>query len=112
LNSHFRVEVNQAGSATVLTLSGELDLSSSPALEEELERTAGADSVVVDLRGLEFIDSTGLSVLVKAHQEAQDSGREFGLVKGGAQVQRLLDLTGLTERLTLADAPEELLRDG
>jgi anti-anti-sigma factor len=93
----------------VLTLTGELDLASSPALEEELGKLRDPEFLIVDLRGLEFIDSTGLSVLVKAHQGAQEAGRGFGLVKGGAQVQRLLALTGLDERLTVADAPEELL---
>jgi len=105
-----RVEVRSEGRSAVLTLTGELDLASSRALEEELGKLVDAESVILDLRPLEFIDSTGLSVLVKAHQEAQDEGREFGLIKGGAQVQRLLALTGLDERLTVVDAPEELLR--
>ena len=65
--------------------------------------------LVLDLRELEFMDSTGLSILVKANQRAADAGRRFGLVKGSRQVQRLLDLTGVAERLTLVDAPEQLL---
>jgi anti-anti-sigma factor len=109
LPSHFKTEVRQQGPATVICLSGELDLASSAALEEVLEGTAGAQILILDLRDLEFIDSTGLSVLVKAHQAAEEGGRQFGLVKGGAQVQRLLTLTGLAERLRVADAPEELL---
>lgn len=92
-------------------MTGELDLASSALLEEQLETVARSESVIVDLRKLEFIDSTGLSVLVKAHQEAQESGRKFGLVRGSAQVQRLLGLTGLAERLTVADAPDDLLGD-
>jgi anti-sigma B factor antagonist len=91
----------------VISVSGELDLASSPALEEELERVAKSDAtvIVVDLAELEFMDSTGLSVLVRAHQRAQDSGRRLGLVNGSQQVQRLLALTGVADRLTLADAP-------
>jgi anti-anti-sigma factor len=107
--SHFSTEVRKQGQATIIALSGELDLASSAALEEELDRVAGTGVLILDLRQLEFIDSTGLSVLVKAHQEAEESGREFGLVKGGAQVQRLLALTGLAERLRIADAPDQLL---
>ena len=109
MQRHFRVEVRSEGPDSVLTLFGELDLASSPALEEELDRVAGSARVVIDLRELEFIDSTGLSVLVKAHQRAGEEGREFGLVKGAGQVERLLSLTGLAERLNVADAPEELL---
>ena len=93
----------------MLRLFGELDLASSPVLEEELEKVSGHQLIVIDLRELEFIDSTGLSVLVKAHQRAKDQGRELGLVKGEGQVQRLLGLTGLADRLKIADVPEELL---
>jgi anti-sigma B factor antagonist len=111
MQSHFRVEVANRGEAAVISVSGELDLASSPALEEELERVAGSDAslVIVDLRNLEFMDSTGLSVLVRAHQRAAESSQRFGLVNGSQQVQRLLSLTGVADRLVLADAPEELL---
>lgn len=111
MQSHFRVETRNDERGIVLVVAGELDLASAPALEDELNKVmSGSEGViVVDLRQLEFIDSTGLSVLVKAHQRAQESEREFGVVKGGAQVQRLLSLTGLAERLTVAETPEELL---
>ena len=111
MQSHFRVEVRNADATTVISVSGELDLASSPALEEELERVAQSDAqlVVIDLRGLEFMDSTGLSVLVRAHQRAEENGRRLGLVNGSQQVQRLLTLTGVADRLMLTDVPEELL---
>ena len=111
MQSHFRVEVRNADATTVISVSGELDLASSPALEEELERVAQSDAqvVVVDLRNLEFMDSTGLSVLVRAHQRAEEHGRRLGLVNGSQQVQRLLTLTGVADRLMLTDMPEELL---
>ena len=98
----------------MISVSGELDLASSPALEEELDRVAasGTGLVIVDLRELEFMDSTGLSVLVKAHQRAEEQGKRFGLVNGSQQVQRLLTLTGVADRLTLVNAPEELFGGG
>jgi anti-anti-sigma factor len=91
----------------VLAISGELDLAAASSLEEELDRALGSGSrvIVVDLKSLEFIDSTGLSVLVRAHQRAQEAGLELGLVNPGAQVERLLSLTGLADRLTLAEHP-------
>jgi anti-anti-sigma factor len=55
------------------------------------------------------MDSTGLSVLVRAHQRAVENSQRFGLVNGSQQVQRLLSLTGVADRLALADAPEDLL---
>lgn len=84
-------------------------MASGPELEAELERVNESELIIVDLRRLEFIDSTGLSVLVKANQRAQDAGRRFALVNGGSQIQRLLSLTGIADRLTLVDTPEELL---
>jgi anti-sigma B factor antagonist len=111
VQSHFQVDVRNSDDATVISVSGELDLASSPALEEELERVAqsNAQLVVVDLRNLEFMDSTGLSVLVRAHQRAEENGRRLGLVNGSQQVQRLLTLTGVADRLALTDVPEGLL---
>ena len=111
VQSNFRVEVRGGGEAVVLNVSGELDLASSPALEQELDSHAvtGAPMVIVDLRQLEFMDSTGLSVLVRAHQRSVESGQRFGVVKGPQQVQRLLGLTVVADRLTFGDSPEELL---
>jgi anti-sigma B factor antagonist len=114
VQNHFRVEVTSDGRSTVITVSGELDLASSAALEDELGRVSasGVERVVIDLRELEFMDSTGLSTLVKAHQRAEQAGQEFGLVRGPQQVQRLLSLTGVEERMRIADTPEELLGGG
>jgi anti-anti-sigma factor len=105
--SGFGVEVATQGEATIIKVSGELDLASSPALEVELERASetGGPVIVVDLARLEFMDSTGLSVLVRAHQRAGQTGQRFGLINGSQQVQRLLTLTGVAERLGLAAVP-------
>jgi len=94
----------------IIGVTGELDLASSPALEQELESgtASRAEVVIVDLRQLEFMDSTGLSVLVRAHQRATDNGQRFAVVQGPQQVQRLLSLTGVADRLTLVDTPEEV----
>jgi anti-sigma B factor antagonist len=107
MQSQFRVEVASKGEASVVSVIGELDLASSPTLEEELERLAvgNAPLVIVDLSALEFMDSTGLSVLVRAHHRSEETGQRFGLVNGSQQVQRLLSLTGVAERLTLEETP-------
>lgn len=114
VQSNFNVEIHNGSQAVVIGVSGELDLASSPALEQELERGAAAQAevVIVDLRKLEFMDSTGLSVLVRAHQRATENGQRFGVVRGPQQVQRLLSLTGVADRLNLADSPDELLAGG
>ena len=109
MQSHFRLEVTSDDQTTLVTIAGELDLASSPALDEELQRLAsdGGGRVVIDLRELDFMDSTGLSTLVRAHGRLEQAGRPLGVVRGTPQVQRLLELTGVADRLELADAPEE-----
>jgi anti-anti-sigma factor len=111
LQSDFRVDVHRNGRASVIAVTGELDLASSPMFEAELARVieSDAEQLILDLRELEFMDSSGLGTLVRAHQRAEETGKQFGLVKGPQQVQRLLTLTGVEDRLTLADTPEELL---
>jgi anti-sigma B factor antagonist len=114
VQSNFQFDTRRERAATVVAVTGELDLASSPALRDELERAidAGAELVLLDLRELVFMDSTGLSVVVKAHQRALETGRRFAVVRGGKQVQRLLTLTGVGERLTVVDHPEQLLDAG
>ena len=111
MQSNFSVDVKDGERAVVIGVSGELDLASSPELEHELERgiASGVEILIIDLRKLEFMDSTGLSVLVRAHQKATQAGKQFVVVKGPQQVQRLLSLTGVAERLTVVDSPDELL---
>ena len=113
MQSHFRLEVQSQGKATVIAVRGELDLASSPALQEELDRVSASDAemLIIDLRELDFMDSTGLSVLVRAHQRAEEQGRRLAVVKGPQQVQRLLSLTGVSDRMTVVDNPEELLTE-
>ncbi len=106
----FQLSVRDQNSARLIEVSGELDLASAPDLETELNRLGDSDVelVILDLRKLRFIDSTGISLLAKAHRAAEDAGRRFAVVKGPRQVQRLLELAGLEQRLTLIDSPDEL----
>ncbi len=114
METGFSVEVRNEGAAAVIIVSGELDLASSPKFEQQLEQVSdsGTESLVIDLRGLEFMDSTGLSIIVSAHQRLSAQGRQLSLVRGPEQVQRLLRLTGVAERLRLVDTPEEVLNGG
>jgi anti-sigma B factor antagonist len=109
VQSDFRVEVHPTGRNVVLQLFGELDVASSPRLEAEIERAHDSELTVVDLRALEFIDSTGLGVLVRAHHRARELGHGFALVKGLGQVDRLLAITGIADQLLVAESAEELL---
>jgi anti-anti-sigma factor len=111
MQSDFVVDTQTTGRAMTLTLSGELDLVSSPILRQSLDRANEADAelIVVDLRKLEFMDSTGLHLLVTAQQRAHDSARRFAVVRGGEHVQRLFDLSGIGDLLQVVDSPDGLL---
>ena len=109
LEPEFEVDITEETRGTVVTVSGELDVASSQVLEQELARLRTDATVVVDLRALTFIDSTGLGVLVRAHQLAKERSARFGLIRGNGQVDRLLTLTGLDEELLIGDSAEQLL---
>jgi anti-sigma B factor antagonist len=85
-------------------VAGELDLDTAPRLRDPLEKAidGGATAVIVDLSRCEFIDSTGIALLVWAWQSL-DSGRggRLALCCPNAQVRRLLELTGVIEAISI-----------
>jgi anti-sigma B factor antagonist len=93
----------------VIVVSGELDVASSQELERELARVSDAALIVIDLSPVTFIDSTGLGIVISAHQRAMELGHRLAVVRGGGQVDRLLSLTGLDEQLLIGDSADELL---
>lgn len=97
--------------AVVVVVSGELDLDSAEKLRALLRGPdAQAATVVLDLREVSFIDSSGLSVVVGQHHRSQAEGFRFAVAVGGApSVERLLDLTGLRGTLTIVEHPEAVL---
>lgn len=99
-----RIQTQNSSDATVVALEGELDVASAPRLVEEVgRRTDAADRIIVDLSGLSFMDSTGLRALLSASEIAEAAGCSFAIVQGPHQVQRLLRLTRVAERLAIID---------
>ncbi len=90
-------------STYVITVTGEIDSFSSPALEQELEWVLGdgASNAVVDLAGVGFIDSTGLRVLLKALPRFTRRGGKLVLVSDDRRVLRTLEITGLDRKFEL-----------
>lgn len=106
-----QIDVRRTPDRIVLRLSGELDLARAPLLQGELESTelTTAAMVVLDLQALEFIDSTGLRVLLTAHERARAHGQEFAITQGSPQVQRLLSISRIDELLPIIDSAEGTL---
>jgi len=94
---------NVAGHWTI-ALRGELDLSNVEAFERELRsaEAAGDGTVTIDLAGLDFIDSSGLHVILRAHHHSR-LGRRLRLVKGKRAVQSVFQLTQTEDRLPFVE---------
>jgi anti-sigma B factor antagonist len=98
------VSVESRDDQAHLVLRGELDLATVGVAEEALERVQnGAKTLVFDLRKLQFLDSSGLRFILMAAES--DQGRRVVIVRGPAQVDRVFELTGASERLRLVDDP-------
>ncbi|MEJ7798163.1 MAG: STAS domain-containing protein [Solirubrobacteraceae bacterium] len=91
------------GDTHVVELLGELDIAGAPRLEEELlgVESTNAASIVVDLRGLEFIDSTGIRLLLMSAERCSAEDR-MTILRGPKQVHRVFEITDLVSRLPFA----------
>ncbi|HWJ42305.1 MAG TPA: STAS domain-containing protein [Solirubrobacterales bacterium] len=96
-----------------ISVRGELDLSTAPELEGPLESTLenGEGSVLIDLTQCEFIDSTGIALIVRAWQRLQsgDNGRALVLCSQNDQVRRVLEITGLELSIPVHTTRDEAL---
>ncbi len=91
----------------MLALVGELDLASMHVLAQQLEQLPeSSQSLVLDLRRLQFIDSTGLHALLRADRQLADAGGQLTIVRGPQAVDRLFRLTGLNTRLRIVGPGE------
>jgi anti-anti-sigma factor len=107
----FKVSSESRDGAVVVVASGEIDLATSPRLREALvDPAARAPTVVLDLRAVTFIDSSGLGVIVGQQKRARESGDRFAVaIAGGSPVERILEVTGLAGILDVVADPAERL---
>jgi anti-sigma B factor antagonist len=99
------VQLITDGRCVALRLEGELDLETSPEFDRRLAAIdqAQISRLLIDLAGVTFMDSRGLSSIVRAHQSAEANGHTLVVRRGSNQVQRLFALTSIDERLTFED---------
>jgi anti-sigma B factor antagonist len=101
--SPFEISVLTTPAGRTMVLAGELDISTAPALRDRMAEVAdefGAE-FVLDIAGLTFIDSTGLSLIVSEHKKLKASGAELVVQSPTRTAQRLFEISGLDAVLTL-----------
>jgi len=107
----FEILTNERPGEVHVEIQGELDLATAPQLAVELDRIFALENLarlVLDLRNLAFLDSTGLETIVQAHVRGETDGFDVAVVRGPRAVERLFAVMQLGRRLRIVDDPGEL----
>jgi anti-sigma B factor antagonist len=105
---HLTIDVTNTAQTVTILLTGEADLLGAPQIEAAVKDASTLDPkpalIVIDLRNLKFIDSSGLQALLAAHQHCHACGHDLRIIRGPANVERLFELTGMHKALPMVDA--------
>jgi anti-sigma B factor antagonist len=113
LAPRFDVSIERRSATAIVRVGGELDIATVPALTDVLRGLEQpCDRVVLDLSGLTFIDSTGLTLAVTEHQRAAKDGVELVLAGATDNVLKVFRLTGLDVTMPMAPDVASALADG
>ena len=101
----FRIDVEPNRDSVRVAPVGELDLATVDKLRAEIDRLreSGFSQLVLDLRGVRFLDSTGLRLVLELDASATEAGQELQIIRGSAVVQRIFEVTHVAERLKFID---------
>ena len=102
------LDVTDRNGHTVLAVKGEVDVYTAPRLRERLVElvTEGKRKIVVDLEGVDFLDSTGLGVLVGGLKRLRSNDGEMSLVSTQSRILKVFEITGLTKVFSIHDSVE------
>lgn len=102
----FTIRSEQHAAAAVVAFTGDLDVATRRAARDALQAALheGEGPLVLDLTGIEFLDSTGLTVLVNTANDARRAARPFTVVAPPGQARRTLELSGLVDELQVVDS--------
>ncbi len=111
VRDQLQIEVRHAAGRVILALTGELDMASAELLQRAIdgEELQGEAMVVLDLQQLQFVDSTGLRIILAALERCRERQQEFAITPGSQQVQRLLSITGVAEHLPTIAAADAIV---
>lgn len=104
----FTVDVDTSGPGPLVRVHGDLDLESAPELTSTLKALLGPYPLVLDLSGVEFMDSSGLGVLVGAHKESIAHGGALIVVGPQPRVRKILKITKLEKVFTVYSSLDDL----
>lgn len=104
----FGLVVTAEEARTIMYLTGELDMASAPSFTEAFQSLQHDDTaeIVVDLRGLTFLDSMGLAALLEAQLTGQENRMPLSFVRGVPSVHQVFEITGMAERVDWTDPPD------
>ena len=98
------IQTERHSEAIVLALQGEIDLTAAPALARALrDAEVSGGRITVDLGGVEFMDCSGLRLLLEANSRCNENGCQLSLLRGPRQVQLLFEMTGALDRFVFDD---------
>jgi len=97
------ISQTSAGNVPILAVSGEVDVYSAPELKEQISKLvqSGQTTLIIDLGGVSFLDSTGLGALVEARAETTEAGGALPLVCSQERILKLFTITGLDGVFTI-----------
>ena len=101
----FRADVSIDGDSAVVAFEGELDFGVQPQARAAIERSGDARVLVIDLRELTFMDTSGVHLLIQTRDQCRTSGRMLLVVRGSERVHRALAALGLEREFEFVDAP-------
>lgn len=110
LSSHLRLDTRRFGDAAVVTVGGDIDLTTTDAVESALDAARPRCAVLVlDLRAVGFMDTSGLRLVISSQQRAEADGYRFVVIPGSDRIRRLFEIAGFPDGHRLfAGAPAEL----
>jgi anti-anti-sigma factor len=109
---NFDVLTDREGSVLRIAPQGEIDLATVDLLRDTIEREHdGRAPLALDLRGVAFLDTSGLRLVLSVADRAAGDGFELRVVRGPQAVQRVFEVAGLDGRLPFVDEPSETAAD-
>ncbi len=106
MDQEFQIEERPGGDVPVIAVSGEIDVATAPQLRETLQGVIarGSTTIVLDLLGVTFLDSTALGVLVGALKRCREAGGDLHIVVAEPRILKIFEITGLTNVFTIVDS--------